>query len=375
MFSIKCASSSAIEKLQRDNRPFKNLIGIPIYFLSISRLGDVYSMTLFKDGTFKSNIEALKKCDRWDYDNENNIKEEYLECSDKRVLFNFRIENEIYGKPNFEREFMGAVKKGINLKTLFHIDLQHYQTSKLSWVSLINDPIFSTGSHAYILLGDDALKEFKDFTLNNKSQIENDEKKLAKGITPEKIFDLRIKENEEDFFFLHMNKLDDSELYFLSTPENNNLRLSEFEKKYKDLQPLKSKKYLIFRKNKNAISYDTKKRGFTIYYEDNYTGGFQRIFTNEIFVNMDIAKFEQIQRYPTLEFIAEYNIISKNETAYVSTRLSGILNKDQYEEFKIKFPEESIYIKEKSIKLRQVKLKILNFRIYDPISNESFWKP
>jgi hypothetical protein len=365
LFSLSCATNAEI--LKKSDQPIANIIGKPIYFLSLKEYGKVYFLHLAEDGTFTTDLKTFSNCEqKWDI-NERNNNEVYAICNNYYTNFQLNSSKKGWGSKPPQMYKSIFENKGIDF---FHINAPH-QYSK------IDEDIKSKGkdSKMFFFVGEDNLKKFNEFISNYIKLKELEEVKLANGYKSDDTLDLRSKVILEDYFlFIHINVLDDPDLQFKSTPQNTRLSLSDFKHNHNVLQWVKSIKYIIFEMDAIKSPYDSSKKGFTLNIEDNYSGGFKRIYSSPIFIKMDLEKFESIKDYNKVVFIANYDVITKSEKAYVSSKMSGVLNETLYKDFKITNPEEVPFLSEKIIKFKQVKLKILNFKIYNPESGESYWK-
>jgi hypothetical protein len=380
VLSLNCASNMEIF-MKRENgygSAIKSIIGKQIYFLSLKEYGKVYSLLLDLDGSIKSDIDSLSGCKKWDV--EDNLFNAYIDCGEKTISLFSHIEKGL-GTGSVPEFYSKILKKdeSILVHTLFGIkkgDGYGYDPHDLS-LNIEKEGIFDKRGSAIYIVGEDSLRKFNELLQNNKLQNDIEEKKLLKDYPINKIIDLRIVKNSNDFFLIHFSTLADNDLYDSLTLDADDYEFtpSEYKNKFNELQSLKSKKYLIFEESISIRnSYDNKKGGFNLNIEDNYNGGFKRIYSPPIFIKMDVEKYKKIMNFNKVVCIAEYKAFSKNEKAYLSTKYDGILNEENYEKYKINFKEGLPYIVEKNIKLRKVELKVLNYRIFDSNTGNSYWK-
>ncbi|WCL50994.1 hypothetical protein [Leptospira sp. GIMC2001] len=375
LLSLNCATN--LENLRKLNHPVLKIIGTPIYFLSLKEYGKVFYLLLEEDGSVKTDFESLSNCKEWDV--LDSFGSTFILCGEEKYSLSTHLVDGWSGRVNslYDKKIMtdGSLNfKTFQGKPLIDMFTKNAESKGHDLSRVIKkEQVFTDWGFAYVLIGDDSLKKFQEFIASESGQNDLADEKLVRKYSPEKILDLRVKENEKDFSFLYFNVLADPDLQFRATPENENLRLSEFEKKYKDLQPLKSKKFLIFQAKPIFSDYDTKKRAFNLYIQSEYDGGFQRIFSPPIVLKVDVEKYEEILDFDNVECIADYEVITKKEKAYFP-RYARILNEENYEQYKINYKAELPYTIEKNITYRQIKLKVLNYRIYSSYSGKSYWK-
>lgn len=368
---LNCATN--IEKLKASNDKLSTVVGIPIYILSAKEIKKYYQFVLKPDGKFQTDIPSLSHCNQWDVDDQ--LEKIYLVCKNGNYNFDLKKYN------NYDSKIK---KENVPYTIRPYVPLVDF---KLNYVNL-NDPWFdiapivkfldkdglSLFQTIYFIIGDENLNKFKKAIQIRDSQIEEDAQRLLRGIPTEQIIDLRYEDNL-NFLLAHQNEIENPDLFFTLTHKYLEMKLSEYEKLIKENVKLKTKKYLVFEADFRKSPYDMKNRGFTIDIHDEYSGGFKRFFSPPIFVSMEIEKYEEM-KYDKVVCIAEYEVYTQSETAYSSTKYSGILNKENFEKYKVSYSEGLPYIKEQVIRFKQIKLKVLNYRIFDSSEEtvDSLWK-
>ncbi|EKJ86177.1 hypothetical protein CLV96_3895 [Leptospira meyeri] len=388
-----CATNT--EKIKASDHKLKFLIGEPIYFLSHKYVDKYYLFFLKEDGTFESDINSFQNCYKWDL---SDTYELFLECNKERI--------KLTADTVLEHTYSGVRWKLLDSKKPFSSlawydqvrlnsqELKIYEvTESQSWgvfeefykiLEKENIGLRGVRPHSqlqeeiktYIIIGEQNKQNFTHVSGNWKEQVKQNENRLLGGINPNDTIDLRDDENMKNFFLLNLNKIDYPENYFGFTPESERLNAIDFKKKLQDLYPLKSKKYIRAEFDYSYRLLD-KKPSVALYIrpKTTYSGGFAIFDDPELILKLEANVYENFghAKYFGVELIAEYDFDFKTEKAFISTKYNGILNEENFENYKINFREGLPYIQEKMIKFRQINLKVKNFRVFS-INGESLWK-
>ncbi|GBF44539.1 hypothetical protein LPTSP2_38420 [Leptospira ellinghausenii] len=368
---LNCATN--IEKLKASNDKLLDVVGIPIYILSTKEIKKYYHFVLNPDGKFQTDIPSLSHCNHWDVDDQ--LETIYLVCKngnynfDLKKYINYDSKIKKVNVPYTIRPYVSLVDFKLN-----YVNLNNPWFDVAPIVKFLDKDGLSLFQTIYFIIGDENLNKFKEAIVIRDTQMEEDSQRLVRGIPLEQIIDLRYDE-KLNFILAHQNEIENPDLFFTLTHQYLEMKLSDYEKLIKENANLKSKKYLVFETDLKKTPYDIKNRGFTLNIYDEYTGGFKRFFSPPIFVSMEIEKYEEM-KYDKVVCIAEYEVYTQSETAYLSTKYNGILNKDNFEKYKANFREGLPYIKEQVIKYKQIRLKVLNYRIFnwEEETGDSYWK-
>lgn len=364
---------SNIEKLKTSKDKLLNVVGIPIYILSTKEIKKYYHFVLNPDGKFQTDIPSLSHCNQWDVDDQ--LDKIYLVCRNGNYNFDLKKYNN-YDSKNKKENVPFTIRPYVSLVDfkLNYVNLNNPWFDVAPIIKFLDKDGLSLFQTIYFIIGDENLNKFKEAIVIRDTQMEEDAQRLVRGIPTEQIIDLRYEDNL-NFLLAHQNEIENPGLFFTLTHQYLEMKLSDYEKLIKENANLKSKKYLVFETDFKKTPYDMKNRGFLLNIYDEYSGGFKRFFSPPIFVSMDIEKYEDL-KYDKVVCIAEYEVYTQSETAYSSTKYSGILNKENFEKYKVNYPEGLPFIREKVIQFKQIKLKVLNYRIYDSSEEtvDSFWK-
>lgn len=368
---LNCATN--IEKLKASNDKLSTVVGIPIYILSAKEIKKYYHFVLNPDGKFQTDIPSLSHCNQWDVDDQ--LERIYLVC--KNGNYNFDLKKYINYDSKIKKDNVPyTIRPYVSLVDfkLNYVNLNNPWFDVAPIVNFLDKDGLSLFQTIYFIIGDENLNKFKEAIVIRDTQMEEDAQRLVRGIPIEQIIDLRSEDNL-NFILVHQNEIDNPNFFFTLTHKYLDMKLSDYEKKIKESAKLKTKKYLVFETDFKKNPYDIKNRGFLLDIHDEYTGGFKRFYSPPIFVSMEIEKYEEM-KYDKVVCIAEYEVYTQSETAYSSTKFSGILNKDNFEKYKVNYSEGLPFIKEQVIRFKQFKLKVLNYRIYDSSEEiiDSYWK-
>ncbi|TGK45928.1 hypothetical protein [Leptospira bouyouniensis] len=375
----KCATN--IENVKTSNHKLSAYIGIPIYIFSTSVEKKYYHIKFESDGNLKTDIPTLSHCSQWDIvDGKWDYKLEIV-CPDGHYPWDFERTVK-YDKTLhksiipliIERYFLAGE---FELKYLSFRDSGEYISRNPEILRLLEKAELTTSNYKmFFVTGDEELNRFKKSIEIHDSILQENEQMLMKGYPTAQIIDLRNSQNQLSFILAHQNELETPDLYFTLTHEYLKLKLSDYEKLIKESAKLKTKKYLVFQTDFIRSIYDMKKRGFLLFIEDEYSGGFKRFYSPPIFVSMDIEKYEEM-KFNKVVCFAEFEVFTQSEAAYISTKFNGILNKDNYERYKVNYSEGLPFIKEQQIRFKQIKLKVLNYRLFNWMqeTGDSYWKP
>lgn len=380
-FFSSCATN--IEKIKTSNHKISTFIGKPIYIISTSVSKKYYQILLNPDGNLKTDIPSLSHCSQWDVREGRWDYRLEIVCSDGVYGWDFDLSVK-YDKKLKNTHLPHIIERFVYTGDfeLYHLNLrgsEHFSygvSRNPEIIRLLEKEELTTNNYnIFFVMGDENLNNYKKAIEVYDSLLLENEQRLVKGYPSEKIIDLRNYQNKLNFLLVHQNEIENPDFFFTLTPKDLELKLSEYEKEIKAHANFKSKKYLIFETDFKKNPYDIKNRGFLLHIEDEYTGGFKRFYSPPIFVSMDIENYEEL-KYNKVVCIAEYEVITQSETAYLSTKYNGILNKDNFEKYKANFREGLPYIKEQVIKYKQIRLKVLNYRIFnwEEETGDSYWK-
>ncbi|MCG6140648.1 hypothetical protein [Leptospira mtsangambouensis] len=374
-----CATN--VEKVKTSNHKLSAYIGIPIYIFSTSVEKKFIYIKFESDGILKTDIPSLSHCSQWDIvDGRWDYKLEIV-CPDGKYTWDFeravnydKILHKAYIPPIIERYYIAGE---FELKYLSFRDYGEFLSRNPDIERMLEKEELTTNNHKmFFVIGDENLNKFKKSIGIHDSLILENEQKLLKGYSSAQIIDLRNSQNQLNFILAHQNEIENPDLFFTLTHQYLELKLSEYEKLIKENAKLKTKKYLVFETEFKKNPYDIKNRGFILDIHDEYSGGFKRFFSPPIFVSMDIEKYEEL-KFNKVVCFAEIEVFTQSETAYISTKYNGILNKENYEKYIVNYQEGLPYIKQQVIRFKQIKLKVLNYRLFnwEQETGDSYWKP